>query len=258
MFTLKKIVGGLLEPLPFIMFASLLGLFLLWFTRRQTLGRVLLSLGLVSMFLLSYDPVTNTIVRTLESQYSPYTVKTGFQPKYVVVLGGGIVADPALPITSQIDPTSLARVVEGIRIFRQHPSSILLFSGGAVFNGRLSGATIMANTAQLLGIPAETILTESQSWDTSDQAHFIKEMIGNAPFVLVTSATHLPRSMTLFQEKGMDPIPGPSNYHVRNNQEIGFDVTALFPNPGNLMAVGRVVHEYLGLLWIEFRLALPF
>ena len=258
MFMLKKIIGMSLQPFTLIMLASLLGLVLLWFSRRQTLSRVLLSLGLVTLLLLSCNPVANTILLQLESQYRPYTPKTTIQPKYMVVLGGGIVADPDLPVSSQINLISLARVVEGIRIFRQHPGSILLFSGGTVFDSRISEARIMADTAQLLGVPAEAIRTESQSWDTSDQAIFVKKMLGNARFVLVTSAVHLPRSMLLFREAGMDPIPGPANYLVRHDQQIGFNILDLFPRPENLLNVSSAVHEYLGILWIDWRKILAF
>ena len=39
MFWLKKWLGGLLMPLPFTLMLIVLGLLLLWFTRRQRLGK---------------------------------------------------------------------------------------------------------------------------------------------------------------------------------------------------------------------------
>jgi len=39
-------------------------------------------------------------------------------------------------------------------------------------------------------------------------------------FILITSASHMARSMALFQSKGMNPIPAPTGYHVEKIQKI--------------------------------------
>jgi uncharacterized SAM-binding protein YcdF (DUF218 family) len=38
----------------------------------------------------------------------------------------------------------------------------------------------------------------------------VKQAIGDAPFLLVTSASHLPRAMIFFQ-RGLHPLPAPAN-----------------------------------------------
>lgn len=254
LFLIKKILGSLLQPLSLILLSGFFGLFLLH-TRRQILGRVLLSLSLLSLLLLSYAPIAHTISRGLEKQYTPYVLKPAFKPKYVIVLGGGVVMDPTFPITSQIGSVSLARLVEGIRIFRKHPDSTLLLSGGGTLAGQQRAeAAVMAEMAQLLGVPVGSILTESKSWDTKDQARRLKRIVADAPFVLVTSATHLPRAMLMFQEEGMKPVPGPAKFHSKDDEETVFNRHTLFPRPQNLVHVSRSVHEYLGLLWMQVTL----
>ena len=44
-------------------------------------------------------------------------------PKWIVVLGGGHVSDPSLPANSQINPAALARVVEGVRLYKAIPGA---------------------------------------------------------------------------------------------------------------------------------------
>jgi hypothetical protein len=45
MLLLKKIVAPLFSPLPFCIEILLLGLIVLWFTRKQKTGKVVVSLG---------------------------------------------------------------------------------------------------------------------------------------------------------------------------------------------------------------------
>lgn len=71
-------------------------------------------------------------------------------------------------------------------------------SGGGVFDP-VSNAEIMARVAMEIGVPERDIILESKSKDTKDEARFIKPIVGNEPFVLVTTASHIPRSMALFK-----------------------------------------------------------
>ena len=53
MFVLKKIVSQFLLPLPAATVFFVVGLGLLWFNRRQKLGKILVSLGLLVLLLAS-------------------------------------------------------------------------------------------------------------------------------------------------------------------------------------------------------------
>jgi len=91
------------------------------------------------------------------------------------------------------------------------------------------------------------MIIESASNDTEDQARLIKPIVGAAPFVLVTSAIHMPRSMALFEELGMHPIPGPAGSTSR--VKMPFSLQDIFPSVSALDDTTQAVHEYLGLLW---------
>ena len=41
--------------------------------------------------------------------------------------------------------------------------------------------------------------------------------IGQTPFILVTSAGHMPRSMAVFEAQGMQPIPAPTEFITHDN-----------------------------------------
>ena len=253
MFILKKIISAFLYPLPLSLLVSFLGLYLLWFTNKQRAGKIVVSGGLVILTLFGYRVVADKLLRPLERQYDTFEIKsssvvlkTEDEPaiKFVVVLGGGYTSDPELPIISQLSSSSLVRLIEGIRIYRKYSGAKLLLSGSGV-------AEAMASVAGELGVPERDIILESKSKDTKDEAILIKPIVGNKPFVLVTAASHIPRSMALFQKLGMNPIPSPIGHGVKDGQ--GLSYYSFFPSPGNIKKAELAIHEYLGMTWSKLR-----
>lgn len=96
--------------------------------------------------------------------------------KWVVVLGGGHISDPKIPITGQLSDASMARLVEGIRLHRELPKSKLILSGGSFFD-RVSNAKVLSEVAMALGVKKKNILLEEISKDTEDQARLIQQIV---------------------------------------------------------------------------------
>ncbi|MFH1123973.1 MAG: envelope biogenesis factor ElyC [Pseudomonadota bacterium] len=246
----KKIVGPFLLPVSVGLEVMLLGLFFIWFTRRERTGKVLVTIGTALFGLLSYSQVSSILLRPLEYQYPPVLNSANLDDvKWVVVLGGGHTSDPKVPVTSQIEEGTLARLVEGIRLHKMAPGSNLIFSGGAGFDPVPNGK-IMADVALVLGVDESDIVLENESKDTKDEARIIREMVGSDKFVLVTSASHMPRSMALFRKQGMEPIPAPTGHWVKERQG-GVSPGMFFPGSEGLRKAERAVYEYLGLIWAK-------
>lgn len=259
MFLLKKIIAPLLFPLPLCLEIIIIGLFLLWFTRKQKAGKILTSIGVVILIFLSYNVVSSSILRPLERQYPPLLLSaTPDAPahnstplvKWIVVLGGGHTSDPQIPSISQLYDASLARLVYAVSLYRELPGCKLIVSGGAVFDPN-SEAENMAKAARALGVSQQDIVLEADSKDTEDEANLIKPMVGSERFILVTSASHMPRSMALFTKLGMNPVPAPTDYMVKQNNRIG--PGDFYPSPEGLSKAERAVYEYLGLAWARLR-----
>jgi len=259
MFMAKKIVAPFFYPVSLCLGILILGLFFLWATRRQRLGKALATLGTVLLLLLSLPFISKQILSPLEGRYpallQPEKIswlgqKSETSPKWIVVLGGGHVSDPRLPAGSQISTAPLRRMVEGVRLYKAIPGSKLLLSGGGVFDP-VPEAEVMAQIAVLLGVEPQDILKEPDSRDTADEAEIIAKMIGRETFILVTSAAHMPRSMGMFKKRGMQPIPAPADYLGREAPRP--DPTRFFPRSSSLLQVETAVHEYLGLAWAWLR-----
>jgi len=105
----------------------------------------------------------------------------------------------------------------------------------------------MAKAAESLGVDQQKILLESQSRDTGSEAKFVRAVVGSEPFILVTSASHMPRAMALFKKQGMDPIADPTDYLT--GVSWGVSASDLVPTGNGLVAARRAVYEYLGLAW---------
>jgi uncharacterized SAM-binding protein YcdF (DUF218 family) len=126
----------------------------------------------------------------------------------------------------------------------------LLITGGRGFDP-VPEAQIMAGLAHELGVNENDILIESKSKDTEDEAHFIKPIVNKDRFILVTSASHMPRSMAIFRKLGMNPVPAPTGHKVRNSQTL--NPLLFFPKAENLLKSESGMHEYLGMVWAKLR-----
>jgi uncharacterized SAM-binding protein YcdF (DUF218 family) len=259
MFMLKKIVAPFFYPVSLCLGILILGLVFLWATRRPRLGKVLVTLGTVLLLLLSLPCISRQFLAPLEHRYPallhPEKIswegqKSGTSPKWIVVLGGGHVSDPRLPANSQISAGALGRVVEGVRLYQTIPGSKLLLSGGAFFDP-VPEAEVMARIAVLLGVKPQDIRLETDSRDTTDEAEIIAKMIGREKFILVTAAVHMPRSMALFKKRGMQPIPAPTDFLVREGPRP--TPGRFFPYASSLSGVETAWHEYLGMAWAWLR-----
>ncbi|MCK9374643.1 MAG: YdcF family protein [Syntrophobacterales bacterium] len=259
MFILKKIVANFLSPAALGIEILILGLFFLWLTRRQRLGKILVSLGTVVLLLFSSPLVSPRLMMPLERHYPALLHLEAIAwegrrpettPVWIVVLGGGHNSDPSLPANSQISQPALSRVVEGVRLYHARPGSKMLVSGGAVFDP-VPEARMMARIAQILGVKPQDLVLEETSRDTADEAALIAKMVGTDRIILVTSAAHMPRSMALFEKRGLHPIPAPTDYLTRIPQ--GLSPGQFFPSVGALGQAESAFHEYLGLAWAWLR-----
>ena len=125
-------------------------------------------------------------------------------------------------------------------------------TGRSGFEGITPVAEVMADTAVGWGVDHKNIVVEKEAADTKDHVTYVKKIVGEEPFILVTSASHMPRAMALFRKHGMEPIPAPTDYMVKE-REGGLTPGVFFPGAGSLEKAERAVHEYLGLVWAWLR-----
>lgn len=253
MFLAKKWLGSLLMPLPLLLIISLLGLILLLKHHRRS-GVGLMLFALISLTLLSTRPVANALIQPLESQYPPYlvdeqlnnTAKNEAKVQDIIVLGAAQVADARLPLLSQLGNAGLARISEGVHLALAYPEARLIVSGYAGGEGR-SSAELYSAVAQSFGIDPARIIELSLPKDTAEEAAAIAPLIKNRHALLVTSASHMPRSIKLFMAEGVTPIPAPVG-HLAKESRAQLPLYSYLPSAHYLARSETAWHEYLGLL----------
>jgi len=225
-FVLKKIISGLLMPLPLGIFMLLLGLF---FLLRSELKRAKITIvvAIIWMGLISHGSVSNALIGALESVYPRLnSIPKGVE--YMLILGG----DREL------------RAWEVLRIHQMDPKIKIITSGYSRYE-KVSEAEKCAALLAESGIDAGTIMRQDHVKDTQEEAESIRKIVGEKPFVLITSAYHMPRAMRLFEQAGLHPIPAPTNFYPPKPK----DYLAIF-QAKQLEKTEKAWHEYLGLLWL--------
>lgn len=248
--TIIRSVIPFIEPLPVSLALLIAGLGLLIFNRRKA-AIVCSCLGIGILVVLGYGVFTKQVLFSLERSYIPLSVerltpKVRDQIRYVVVLGSGHISDPALPKTAQIGESSLYRLVEGIRLYRLLPGSKLVISGG-VIPDPVTNARVVCDVALQIGIPLQDTIVEEGPSDTIEEARSLQGLLGNTPFILVTSAVHMKRAVKIFHDFGMWPVPAPTDFIIKNRP--GGSIESGLPNCRNLWISQRVIYEWLGELW---------
>ncbi len=245
LFTLKKYIGGMMLPLPLLFLLMGTGIALIWFSRWQKTGKIFVSLGWLVLVLLSLQPVADRLLAPIENTYP--TWRGTEQVKYIVVLGGGYTWNDDWAPSSNLISNSLPRLTEGIRLWQANPGSKLIFTGAAAVSNPVSTAEAGARVAESLGVPRSDIITLDSPKDTEREAAAVKQAIGDTPFLLVTSASHLPLAMIFFQHAGLHPLPAPANQLAITSPLNPWE--RIIPSPVWLMHSDRVGYETLGRIW---------
>lgn len=240
-FLLKKFIGFWLMPLSFTSLFIASGLVLLWIKRHETFGKALASVGLGLLVLLSWNPVGTALLKPIEQRTTPFVDSQ--QVDFVVVLGSAVKSDSLVPLSSHLSSSARARLLEGLRIANLQPHTKLIVSGYAGSNS-MSCAEVYALVAKEMGFDELRIIELREPKDTEEEAIAVKNLVGEKRVALVTSASHMPRALTFFQNESVNAIAAPSFYLAKSMKEIDwrFDSAGLFKSE-------RAIYEYAGLLW---------
>jgi uncharacterized SAM-binding protein YcdF (DUF218 family) len=240
---IRQLVDVLAAPLVIALLLALAG-FAARLAGRRRLGWSLLTCAAVLAYLFSTSLVGRALLHPLETKYPPLAEMQPPPVAYVVVLGSGYEPRDGIPVTAALDEDGVVRVVEAVRLARLLPQSRLVVSGGAV-PGHVPTALGYARLAQALGIPAQSIVVSDRAVNTRGEARDIENLLGRSPFLLVTSAYHMPRAMLLMRQAGAKAIAAPTEQRSLGPGRV--TLRDFLPGSGGLKDSERALHEYVGL-----------
>jgi len=238
--------------------ASLLLMVALLFWKKRRLALACTWLAFLLLFLAGNRWVSMSLVRSLENQYPP--LPEGTSADGIVLLGGG--TDPQQAPRQMVETNGAGdRVYYTAQLYRQGVASQILLSGGNIdWQGEVmtTPAEDMRAILVFAGVPREAMILQGGSANTAQDAEFSARMIrekGWNRVVLVTSAMHMPRSVWLFQQQGIQVIPAPTDYTMTDQGWQDLFSTSwenilinLLPTSANLKSTTSAEKEYLGML----------
>jgi uncharacterized SAM-binding protein YcdF (DUF218 family) len=257
-FILSKVVQFCIEPLNWVIIFIFSGLLFLSL-RKPHLCKRFLVFALLDLLIVGWLPTSEVFLRPLENAIPKMEIGKLLENEIggIIILGGAIEGGEIALDRGEISIYSSAeRVTKAFEIIRKYPDLPFIFSG---FSGRMtprgvSEADAFKQLIQEQGLEGRSGYYENLSRNTYENVVFIKPMIvevekgGPAkPWLLITSASHMYRSVKIFQKQGLHVIPVPVDYQTANSlQWTAFDLVDGAQN------WNKLVHEIIGLFayWI--------
>jgi uncharacterized SAM-binding protein YcdF (DUF218 family) len=179
-------------------------------------------------------PVTRYLLK-------PLTVAEDLKDADLIVVLGGGVDQGRFPT-----PVSSHRMVKGVQLFFEGKAPKILFSGGMPGKATVSEASVLAQEARRLKVPAGDILLEKKSNNTRNQAVEVKRIADRLrmkSILLVTSFSHMKRALMAFEKVGFKVYPASADPTEKYTDDFW----------GRLDLFPRLIQEYAGMVYFQIR-----
>ncbi len=226
--------------------------------RRQKIGRRLcLFLGAL-LFTAAVLPVGFWVLAPLENRFP-----TGRPDRVdgIILLGGDentFLTDSRKQASVNV---SARRYITFAGLAREYPKARLAFIGGnpeLVVRSKLSTVDIAKPVLDAIGVKSDRVVFEDKSRNTYENAVFGKQVVKPSEgenWLLVTSASHMPRALLTFKKAGWNVHPAPTGFLTPKTAPfmLGFNVNK------RLNELTVALYEYQALLayWILGRIDNP-
>ena len=217
MFLASKLLAFLTQPLAWVALLMLASLLLITTSPRWAFRLAATALSL--LLLLGWLPLPNAALRYLEAQYPPPAQAHRWQaPVGVIVLGGALEPGYVWTVPGQSALNDAAeRMTEVAPLLRRNPHLKVLFTGGEgeLFGTGPSEAERAQRFFQAQGVSPDKLLLESDSRTTFENAVLSRQTAAfdaAKPWLLLTSAFHMPRAMAAFQKAGWNVTAYPVDF----------------------------------------------
>jgi len=239
-FILSKVLLFLLYPILwfFVLFIIAIA------TKNARRKKRLLIASVVLLYIFSNSLLLNLFAHAWD--YSPYPANSTKTYSCVIVLGGFSGVDGS---GNGFFNGASDRFIQGIELLATRKAKHLLVTSGNgnLIPGKFKEADWVDTQLKNLQFPDSSILIENNSRNTIENAVFSKKILSardlNPPYLLVTSAFHMRRSMMIFRKEGYNVVPYPCNYIVGRGN---ITIVDLVPNAETLSNWNLYLKEMVG------------
>jgi uncharacterized SAM-binding protein YcdF (DUF218 family) len=249
-FILSKLLYILIKPTAWLIFA----LYWLLCTKNEQKRRKRLIGLLVAVLVMTNPLLSNRVFHAWEWAEVPMeSLKTSFEVG--IVLTGFSDIDTYASNDRLNFKNGANRLTDAVVLYKRGIIKKILITGGyADLTGETINEADLADTfLQQVGIPKEAIYIENQSRNTRENAVFTKLVLEklniHSPCLLITSASHMCRSVACFQKIGMDVVAFPCNFVAQRLQ--GKAGSLIIPSDDAFVNWKVFVKEWIG--WVVYK-----
>ena len=253
-FIFLKFAGQLaLPPASLLLGLVVAGLLALFRFRR--LAKVVFVLAFVETLVLSLPPVSDALMRPLESEARTEAAKAKPCCYDAIVVLGGAIAPAAPPFFPDPDLADAGdRIWHAARLYHRGVAPRIIVSGGS-FSAQVGGpatteAEAMRQFLMDLGVPSAAIVEDGRSLNTIENMANVRALVQDKPIALVTSGFHMPRALRLARRNGLNAAAFPTDWRVP--YEVRPPWENWIPGIGAQAHSGLALWEYAALLF-DFR-----
>jgi uncharacterized SAM-binding protein YcdF (DUF218 family) len=237
-FVASKLFWIFFSPVSVLLIAALIGA---WQSngRFPRTGQTIALAAILILIVAAMTPLGMILVSPLEDRFPP--PPPGLPPPYGVIVLGGAINGPTSEARGQAVGDEDQRVVQAAFLAKRYPEAKIVFTGGT---GALSTeATEVKKLLVELGVDPGRIVLEGRSRNTVENASLTAAIVHpepSQPWLIVTSAFHMPRAMGVFGKVRFNAIAYPVAY--RTPWQWDFDPAR------NLRIFELATREWIGLL----------
>ena len=240
---LSAVLSIVLSPFNWIVLLLLLAYFL----RKKKLKRYCLVLALILFIVFGNQALLDLYAKN----WQPKPVVLGPSAGYSCGIVPGGFASPDADANGYFNATA-DRFIQAVKLYKTGHIKHILISGG---NGKeneksFREAAWVRGELITFGIPDSVIFTEDKANNTKENAFYSKQILDSlhltAPYLLITSAFHMPRAALVFKKAGVDVVPFPCNYNIGMGSFSAWD---LIPTPSTLLGWDSFIKETVGYWW---------
>jgi uncharacterized SAM-binding protein YcdF (DUF218 family) len=124
----------------------------------------------------------------------------------IIVLGAAIFGNQPSPVFRE-------RINHGIELFQQGYAPVIIFTGGTGEGQQLAEAEVAKQYAEKQGVPADKLLTETNSSTTEQNLYYARQLAiewGINRVIVVSDPLHMKRVMIIAQDMGFEAYSSPT------------------------------------------------
>jgi uncharacterized SAM-binding protein YcdF (DUF218 family) len=240
---------------PLFWVAAILMVGFLLARRRPAASRLWVGASLLLLLLLGWRALPDRLMHGLETWYAPASQAPSAYAG-VVVLGGALERASVQRGREDVQLNAHAeRLTEAVALARMYPTLPVIFTGGCVDTGEgcVAEAELARRFFTHMGLAPDRVQYEAASRTTYENAVLTAQLPGvdkKLPWLLLTSAWHMPRAVAAFRAQGWNVTPWPVDF--RSNENTPWSAYSLTKGVDQWQFA---LHETLGLLayWVEGR-----